>query len=237
MTSATTNGPSQWWTWLPSTTRDRPTWWTAWRPFSDSNMSQTTVWQQDWPDNKLPEEIRATLAREKFETCEDLAGKARECKPAGIDLCGDERGRDGHGLRETQTRIQQIRSKFQIPSGRSLCLPRILQQGHKMQTSLQQGGKRHSRPSIAFIVAGSLTFHEATSNRSFLLDTGAEVSMLHANTAERLKQPMLRELLATNGSTIKCYGERTLHIHVSTCKYLWKLLVAAVKRALLGTNL
>ena len=105
-----------------------------------------------------------------------------------------------------------------------------------MQTFLQQGRKRHRRPLIAFIVADSLTFHDTTSNCSFLVDTGAEVSILHATTDERLKQPMLRELLAANGSTIKCYGEQTLHIHVSTCTYLWKFLVAVVKRALLGAD-
>ena len=105
-----------------------------------------------------------------------------------------------------------------------------------MQPTLQQDVKRDSRPSIASIAAGSLTFHDATSNRSFLVDTGAEVSVLPATTEERLKPPMLRELVAANGSTIKCYGERTLHIHVGTRTYVWKFLVAAVKRALLGAD-
>ena len=101
---------------------------------------------------------------------------------------------------------------------------------------MQSGGKRESRASVASIAAGSLTLHDASSNKTFLIDTGAEVSVVPATEQERRKAPMEKELVAANGSRIRCYGEKKVRFHVGSRTYEWKFLVADVKRSLIGAD-
>ena len=61
---------------------------------------------------------------------------------------------------------------------------------------------------VAAVSAGSLTLHDATSNRNFLVDTGAEVSVVPASEEERQRAPMQKQLVAANGTRIRCYGEK-----------------------------
>ena len=105
-----------------------------------------------------------------------------------------------------------------------------------MQGPVQQGGKRESRASVASISAGSLTLHNAKSKRSFLIDTGAEVSVVPASDQERQGAPMAKELVTTNGSRIRCYGEKKLRLQVGPRNFEWKFLVAEVRRPLIGTD-
>ena len=89
---------------------------------------------------------------------------------------------------------------------------------------------------MASIAAGSLTLHDANSNKTFLIDTGAEVSVVPATEQERQKAPMEKELVAANGSRIRCYGEKKVSFHVGSRTYEWKFLVADVKRSLIGAD-
>ena len=66
-----------------------------------------------------------------------------------------------------------------------------------------------------------------------MIDTGAEVSVLQAKPEDKLGTPMLRELVAANGSRIKCFGQRKLQFQIGKRKYELTFLLAAVKRALL----
>ena len=98
------------------------------------------------------------------------------------------------------------------------------------------GGKRRGRAAVAAVSAGSLTLHDATSNRSFLVDTGAEVSVVPASEEERQQAPMQKQLVAANGTRIRCYGEKKLRLQVRSRKYEWKFLVAEVRRPLIGAD-
>ena len=98
------------------------------------------------------------------------------------------------------------------------------------------GGKRRGRAAVAAVSAESLTLHDATSNRSFLVDTGAEVSVVPASEEERQRAPLQKQLVAANGTRIRCYGEKKLRLQVGSRNYEWKFLVAEVRRPLIGAD-
>ena len=85
-------------------------------------------------------------------------------------------------------------------------------------------------------MAGSLTLHDAITNKSFLIDTRAEVSVVPATEQERQGAQLKKELVAANGSRIQCYGEKKLRLHVSARIYEWNFLVADVRRSLIGAD-
>ena len=72
------------------------------------------------------------------------------------------------------------------------------------------GGKRRGRAAVAAVSAGSLTLHDATSNRSFLVDTGAEVSVVPASEEERQRAPTQKQLVAANGTRIRCFRRKEI---------------------------
>ena len=79
-----------------------------------------------------------------------------------------------------------------------------------MQGPVLPGGKLQGRAAVASVSAGSLTLHDARTNRAFLIDTGAEVSVVPANDQERQGAPWKKELVAANGSRIQCFGEKEI---------------------------
>ena len=118
-----------------------------------------------------------------------------------------------------------------------MCIPRVLLPIiHQVPGPVRKSGKRQGRPAVASISAGSLTLHDAKTNKSFLIDTGAEVSVVPASEHERQVTPLKKELVTANGSRIRCYGEKKLRIHIGTRTYEWKFLVADVRRALIGAD-
>ena len=81
-----------------------------------------------------------------------------------------------------------------------------------------------------------LFLRDTISGRQFLVDTGAEVSVLPATGLDmRTVQPG-PSLLAANGSSIKTYGSRTFFFHFACNKYQWTFTIAEVSRPLLGAD-
>ena len=81
-----------------------------------------------------------------------------------------------------------------------------------------------------------LFLRDTISGRQFLVDTGAEVSVLPATGLDsRTAQPG-PSLLAANGSSIKTYGSRTLSLHFASNKYQWTFTITDVSRTLLGAD-
>ena len=82
-----------------------------------------------------------------------------------------------------------------------------------MQTAMLMVGKRQVWSLVASATgqnSGLLFLHDSVSKRQFLVDTGAEVSVLPATGLDtRTKQPG-QPLLAANGSSICTYGTRKL---------------------------
>ena len=100
----------------------------------------------------------------------------------------------------------------------------------------QEDGKREGQASVTSITAGSLTLHDAKTNQSFLIDTGAEVSVVPATEQERQGAPLQKELVAANGSRIRCFGEKKVRLQISPRTYEWQFLVAEVRRPVIGAD-
>ena len=77
---------------------------------------------------------------------------------------------------------------------------------------------------------------DRVSGRRFLVDTGAEVSVIPATGLDtRIEQPG-HTLTAANGSRINTCGTRTVSLHIASRKYKWNFVVADVSRPLLGAD-
>lgn len=71
----------------------------------------------------------------------------------------------------------------------------------------------------------------------FLIDTGANVSVLPALKTEKRKQEPTNHLYAANGSTIPSYGERSMVLNIGLRRpFRWNFVIAEVKRPILGAD-
>ena len=77
---------------------------------------------------------------------------------------------------------------------------------------------------------------DGISKRNFLVDTGAEVSVLPASTLDKRTGPSERNLSAANGSLIRTFGSRTVKIRIGEDRYEWSFVLAAVQRPLIGAD-
>ena len=83
---------------------------------------------------------------------------------------------------------------------------------------------------------GLLFLRDSVSKRQFLIDTGAEVSVLPATGLNtRTRQPG-SPLLAANDSSMRTYETCKPSFHFASSKYQWSFIVADVTRPLLGAD-
>ena len=108
--------------------------------------------------------------------------------------------RENRARGEEDQQIPRVCKDVQPENRWTVHLLRIFWNGrHQMPRTMQPGGKRESRASVT---AGSLTLHDAKTKKTFLIDTGAEVSVVPASEQNRQGAPMEKELVAANGSHI-----------------------------------
>ena len=81
-----------------------------------------------------------------------------------------------------------------------------------------------------------LFIFDKNSGRRFLVDTGAEVSVLPATNIVARTKPCGQALQAANGSTIRTYGTRMVPLYIGTRRYEWNFVIANVSRPLLGAD-
>lgn len=83
-----------------------------------------------------------------------------------------------------------------------------------------------------------LFLFDKTTNLSFLVDTGADVSVLPPTAEERLQnKPTIFNLIAANGSPIKTYGKRQISISIGLRRiFPWNFIVAEVSRPIIGAD-
>ena len=77
---------------------------------------------------------------------------------------------------------------------------------------------------------------DSHSGRRFLVDTGAEVSVLPATGLDTRTGQSGPSLKAANGSSIKTYGVRTTKLCFASRQFEWKFIIADVARPLLGAD-
>ncbi len=129
---------------------------------------------------------------------------------------------------------QQVRAEcLEMPSPLQVCWNPT----HSDPTS----GKRPGQPPVGAAAVGptlnSLFYvHDRQSGRRFLVDTGAEVSVLPATAIDKQSGPQGKQLTAANGSTIRTYGTRTIKFLLGDYRFEWPFLIAAVERPLLGAD-
>ena len=71
----------------------------------------------------------------------------------------------------------------------------------------------------------------------FLVDTGADISVLAATSKRKAKTSSTYRLYAANNTPINTYGERTLRLNLGLRRsFLWKFIVADVKTSILGAD-
>ena len=94
-------------------------------------------------------------------------------------------------------------------------------------------GNRAGRSLIVASVTGlnnSLLFAwDKLSRRQFLVDTGAEVSVLPATGLDT-------RIGGSHGSSIKTYGVHTIQLRLASRQYDWNFTIADVARPLLGAD-
>ncbi|UYV61001.1 hypothetical protein LAZ67_1003054 [Cordylochernes scorpioides] len=72
---------------------------------------------------------------------------------------------------------------------------------------------------------------------SFLLDTGAEISVLPPRPEDRRRGPTKFTLTAANNSPIKTYGERFLNLDLGLRRdFKWRFIIADTNKAILGAD-
>ena len=103
-------------------------------------------------------------------------------------------------------------------------------------------GKRPGRSLAATSVTGlpmSRLFYitDTITGIRFLVDTGAEVSVIPPSPTKRHKQPDLLTLQAVNNTSIKTYGKRSLTLNLGLRRaFRWVFVIADIQRPILGAD-
>lgn len=105
---------------------------------------------------------------------------------------------------------------------------------------MQVRGKRPGRPSVAAVAAGQkdplLFVWDRHSGRRFLVDTGAEVSVLPVTSRDKCSACHGPALMAANHTSIRTYGHRSVPLHFGSRLFEWKFVLADVPQPLLGAD-
>ena len=101
------------------------------------------------------------------------------------------------------------------------------------------GWDNHRSPVAADHHAKSILLHirDPISGAQFLIDTGAEVSVIPPTSKERSRpRPTRTGLVAANGSPIKSFGTRQSTIKINNQLYSWRFHIADVQQSILGAD-
>ena len=81
-----------------------------------------------------------------------------------------------------------------------------------------------------------LHVRDKVSGCSFLIDTGAEVSLVPASPADHRTAAPSAPLVAANGTEIKTYGTRHIPLQFGNKRFQGSVIVADVNQAILGAD-
>ena len=111
-----------------------------------------------------------------------------------------------------------------------------------MPTTLLEGGKQPGQPLAATSVAGPLPSRlffvtDRQTGLRFLVDTGAEVSVVPPSHAQRGHRPDSLSLQVVNNTAISTYGKRSLTLNFGLRRtFRWVFIIADVKTPILGSD-
>lgn len=79
---------------------------------------------------------------------------------------------------------------------------------------------------------------EKSSGRDFLIDTGADISVIPPNVRERGNAPCVFKLHAANGTLIKTFGSKTVTLNLGLRRPIrWVFIIADVQSPIIGSDL
>ena len=102
--------------------------------------------------------------------------------------------------------------------------------------------KRGSQPPVVAAAGNisncnTLAVSDRRSGRSYLVDTGANVSVFPASFSDRKSRPNSASLVAANGSTIRTWGQHSVPLHLGRGRlFTQEFHIADVARPILGTD-
>ena len=111
-----------------------------------------------------------------------------------------------------------------------------------MSTPLPDVGKRPGQSLAATSDAGQLHSRllfltDATSGYRFLIDTGAEVSVVPPSATDRTNKQDCSGLRAVNGSSITTYGTRSLTLDLGLRRmFRWIFVIADIRTPIIGAD-
>ena len=115
----------------------------------------------------------------------------------------------------------------------------------ELSTGPVEPGKLPTRPEVfelTRLLAGPsqpvstlLHVRDAISGAQFLVDTGAQVSIIPPTGKDR-SRPSRTNLVAANGSEIKSFGTRQRTIKIDNSKHSWRFQLADVRQSILGAD-
>lgn len=80
-----------------------------------------------------------------------------------------------------------------------------------------------------------LFLRDNSSNHQFLVDTGADVSVIPASIQQKNTKPQFLVLQAANNTTINTYGKKVLRLRIGLKKdFIWPFIIADVPQAIIG---
>lgn len=126
--------------------------------------------------------------------------------------------------------------------------PAVRRQGTNVHATLQRksrrdAGKPLGPPEIGANndgreVSPRLHITDKTSDLTFLVDTGADVSLLPSTSIKELLSAVPMVLYAINGTRVKTFGQRLTTLNLGICRPItWQFTVADVPRAVIGADL
>lgn len=94
---------------------------------------------------------------------------------------------------------------------------------------------------VSEIQSSRLFIFDNQTKTRYLIDTGADVSIIPPTNNERQQQPCQKEkrlqLFAANGTPIDTYGQRQITLHLGLRRqFKWKFIVADVTRSIIGAD-
>ena len=111
-----------------------------------------------------------------------------------------------------------------------------------MSASMCHVGKRRGRSLAATSVTGLSTsrlfyISDKLTGQRYLVDTGAEVSVIPPSRTERHRQPEPLTLQAINNTSIRTYGKRSFTLDLGLRRsFRWVFVIADVERPILGAD-
>ena len=92
-----------------------------------------------------------------------------------------------------------------------------------------------SNISVSSVGKDTPLLHIRSNNEDYLVDTGAEVSIVRPRKVD-LNKPATSRLTAANGSVIKSFGSRMNTIKLPMGQYRWQFHIANVSRSIIGAD-